>query len=62
MNRESGLLAGAMTMEMTAEECDLRYWLGEVPQGMPLDGHDPALTPPPHMLAPGPLRDAIATR
>jgi len=49
-----------MTLEMTAEECDLRYWLQEVPQGMPVDGHDPALTPPPHMLAPGPLRDAIA--
>jgi hypothetical protein len=60
VNRESGLLAGAMHLEMTAEECDLRYWLREVPQGMPVDGHDPALAPPPHMLTPGPLRDAIA--
>ena len=26
----------------------------------PPDGHDPALTVPPHMLAPGPLREALA--
>jgi hypothetical protein len=49
-----------MTLEMTAEEADLRYWLREVPRRLPLDGHDPALTPPPHMLEPGPLREAIA--
>lgn len=58
-----GLLDGAMNLEMTAEECDLRYWLEAVPQGTLAgrpDGHDPALTPPPHMLEPGPLRDAIA--
>jgi hypothetical protein len=58
-----GLLDGAMNLEMTAEECDLRYWLQAVPQGTLAgrpDGHDPALTPPPHMLAPGPLREAIA--
>lgn len=53
------LLDGAMNLEMTAEDCDLRYWLATVPQGR-LDGHDPALTVPPHMLAPGPLRDALA--
>jgi hypothetical protein len=58
-----GLLDGAMSLEMTAEECDLRYWLQAVPQGTLAgrpDGHDPALTPPRHMLEPGPLRDAIA--
>jgi hypothetical protein len=53
------LLEGAVNLEMTAEDCDLRYWLATVPQGRP-DGHDPALTVPPHMLAPGPLRDALA--
>lgn len=57
------LLDGALHVELTAEDCDLRYWLQAVPQGTLRgrpDGHDPALTPPPHMLAPGPLRDAIA--
>lgn len=49
------LLDGAMNLEMTAEDCDLRYWLATV-----LDGHAPALTVPPHMLAPGPLREALA--
>jgi hypothetical protein len=58
-----GLLDGAMTVEQTAEDCDLRYWLQAVPQGTLRgrpDGHDPALTPPRHMLEPGPLRQAIA--
>jgi len=57
------LVEDAMNLEMTAEDCDLRYWLAAVPQGTlrgRLDGHDPALTVPPHMLAPGPLRDALA--
>lgn len=53
------LVDGVMNLEMTAEDCDLRYWLATVSQGR-LDGHDPALTLPPHMLAPGPLRDALA--
>jgi hypothetical protein len=49
------LLEGAMNLEMTAEDCDLRYWLTTV-----LDGHARTLTVPPHMLTPGPLRDALA--
>ena len=49
------LLDGVMNLEMTAEDCDLRYWLATV-----RDRHDPALAVPPHMLAPGPLRDALA--
>lgn len=49
------LLDDAMNLEMTPEDCDLRYWLATV-----RDGHAPALTVPPHMLAPGPLRDALA--
>lgn len=58
-----GLLDGATNLELTAEDCDLRYWLAAVAQGTlkgRLDGHDPALTVPPHMLTPGPLRDALA--
>jgi hypothetical protein len=41
----------------------VRHWLRTVPQGTlrgRLDGHDPALTVPPHMVTPGPLRDALA--
>jgi hypothetical protein len=55
------LLQGAMDLELTPQECNLRYWLGAVPQGTlrgRLDGHDPALTVPDHMLS-GPLYDAI---
>jgi hypothetical protein len=58
-----GLLDGAMNTAMSAEECGVRHWLRTVPQGTlrgRLDGHDPALTVPPHMVTPGPLRDALA--
>ncbi|MFL6127183.1 VlmB-like protein [Actinophytocola sp.] len=57
------LLDGAMNLELTAEDCGIRSWLAAVPQGTlrgRLDGHDPALTVPAHMRAPGPLRDALA--
>jgi hypothetical protein len=52
-----------MDLELTAEDCGIRSWLAAVPQGTlrgRLDGHDPALTVPAHMRAPGPLRDALA--
>jgi len=55
------LLQGAMDLEMTAAQCDLRYWLGAVPQGTlrgRLDGHDPALVVADYMRS-GPLYDAI---
>ncbi|MCA1654955.1 MAG: VlmB-like protein [Pseudonocardiaceae bacterium] len=58
-----GLLDGATNLQLTAEDCDLRYWLRAVPQGTlrgRLDGHDPALTVPSFMRTPGPLRDALA--
>ena len=58
-----GLLDGAMNVELTAEDCGIRSWLGSVAQGTlrgRLDGHDPALTLPAHMREPGPLRDALA--
>jgi len=58
-----GLLDGAMSLELRPEDCGIRSWLATVPQGTlrgRLDGHDPALTVPAHMRAPGPLRDALA--
>jgi hypothetical protein len=57
-----GLLDGAMTLELTAHDCNLRYWLAEVPQGTlrgRLDGHAPDVRTPDFMRAPGPLHDAI---
>jgi hypothetical protein len=57
------LLQGAMDLELTPQECNLRYWLEAVPQGTLRgrpDGHDPALTVPDYMRS-GPLFEAIAT-
>lgn len=57
------LVDGAMSVELTPQRANLRYWLRAVPQGTLLgrpDGHDPALTVPPFMREPGPLRDALA--
>jgi hypothetical protein len=55
------LLDGAMDLELTPQQCNLRYWLESVPagtlRGRP-DGHDPGLTPPDHMRS-GPLYAAI---
>lgn len=55
------LLDGAMDLELTPQQCNLRYWLESVPagtlRGRP-DGHDPGLAPPDHMRA-GPLYAAI---
>ncbi|MER8088124.1 MULTISPECIES: VlmB-like protein [unclassified Streptomyces] len=56
-----GLLEGAMDLELTAADCNLRYWLQAVPQGTLRgrpDGHDPALTVAPYMLE-GPFFEAI---
>lgn len=58
-----GLLDGATNLELTARDCDLRYWLAAVPQGTLAgrpDGHDPALTVPSFLRTPGPLRSALA--
>lgn len=55
------ILDGASELELTAEQCDLRYWLANVPQGTlrgRVDGHDPALVVPDHMRH-GPLFAAI---
>lgn len=56
------LLDGAMHLQLTARDCNLRYWLTSVPEGTLRgrpDGHDPALTPPEFMRKPGPLHDAL---
>jgi hypothetical protein len=56
------LLSGAMNLELTAAQCNLRYWLAAVPMGTlqgRLDGHAPDLAVPGHMFTPGPLREAL---
>jgi hypothetical protein len=57
-----GLLDGAMHLELTARDCDLRYWIAAVAQGTlrgRLDGHAPDAEVPHLMREPGPLREAI---
>jgi hypothetical protein len=57
-----GLLDGAMNLELTARDCNLRYWLRSVPTGTlrgRIDGHAPEVTAPDFMREPGPLYDAI---
>lgn len=54
------ILDGAMDLELTAEQCNLRYWLSAM-QGVVrgrLDGHEPTLTVADHMRT-GPLFQAI---
>lgn len=60
-DRAPNLLQGAMDLELTPAQCNLRYWLGAVPGGTlrgRLDGHDPLLTVPSYMNS-GPLFEAI---
>jgi hypothetical protein len=57
-----GLLDGAMNLELTARDCNLRYWLSAVAQGTlrgRLDGHAPDAEVPDFMREPGPLHEAI---
>lgn len=56
------LLDGAMTLQLSAADCDLRYWFQHVPSGTlrdMVDGHPPGMTPPAFMCEKGPLYDAI---
>jgi hypothetical protein len=56
------LLDGAMNLELTARDCNLRYWLSAVPMGTlrgQLDGHAPSVVAPDFMRKQGPLREAI---
>jgi hypothetical protein len=56
------LVDGAQTMELTAADCGVAYWLRAVPQGTlrghPL-GHGPEAVTPSFMREPGPLNEAL---
>lgn len=57
------LIDGAKTLELTASECDLKFWLSTVPQGTlrgHVAGHSPGVLTPEHMRAPGPLRESLS--
>ncbi len=61
--RAPGLLDGAMTLELTPQQCNLEYWLGAVAQGtlrgLVKGGHRAETPTPDWMRAPGPLRQAL---
>lgn len=58
-----GLLDGAMTLEMSTQDCDLSYWLSAVAQGTlrgrVQTGHARETITPEYMCRPGPLREAL---
>ncbi|MER7394235.1 VlmB-like protein [Streptomyces sp. NPDC000151] len=58
-----GLLDGAKTLDLTAEQCDLAYWLRHVAQGTlrgrAVTGHAEQAPVPRYMKEPGPLREAL---
>ncbi|HKP92216.1 MAG TPA: hypothetical protein VJT75_19765 [Thermoleophilaceae bacterium] len=56
------VLEGATDLELSPHDCNLDYWLPAVAQGTLnglVRGHRPESGVPPHMLADGPLRDAM---
>ena len=61
--RAPGLLDGAMSLELTPQQCNLEYWLGAVAQGtlrgLVKGGHRAETPTPDWMRAPGPLRQAL---
>jgi hypothetical protein len=62
LDRAPGLLEGARTLQLTAEQCSLGYWLGAVAQGTLsglVNGHRPDALVPAWMRRPGPLRSAL---
>lgn len=58
-----GLLDGAMSLVLTAKQCDLGYWLGSVAQGTlrgrAARGYAADAIIPDYMREPGPLREAL---
>ncbi|SCF49713.1 hypothetical protein GA0070216_13717 [Micromonospora matsumotoense] len=58
-----GLLDGAKSLTLTAEQCGLAYWLESVAQGTlagrARTGHADGCETPEFMRAPGPLRDSL---
>lgn len=62
--RAPSLIDGASTLELTAADCDLRYWLRAVPQGTlrgQVLGHGPESVTPDFMREPGPLNEALTS-
>lgn len=56
------LLDGALNLDLTAEKCDIEYWLQAVAWGTlkgQVHGHAPDAKVPQYLLEPGPLREAI---
>jgi hypothetical protein len=58
-----GLLDGAKSLTLTAQQCDLPYWFGSVAQGTLLGrsrtGYQAGSVTPDWMRTPGPLREAL---
>jgi hypothetical protein len=58
-----GLLDGAMSLELTPQQCNLEYWIGAVAQGtlrgLAQGGHRPETPTPDWMRQDGPLRQAL---
>jgi hypothetical protein len=58
-----GLLDGAKTLTLTAQQCNLAYWLRGVAQGTligrAVTGYDATAITPGYMREPGPLREAL---
>jgi hypothetical protein len=58
-----GLLDGAKTLNLTAQDCDLAYWFTEVAQGTlrgrGASGHAESAAVPELMKQPGPLRESL---
>jgi hypothetical protein len=63
LGRAPGLLDGAMSLELTPQQCNLEYWLGAVAQGtlrgLVRGGHRAETPTPAWMREPGPLRQAL---
>ena len=63
IDRAPGLLAGAMSLDLTPQTCNLEYWLGAVAQGtlrgLARGGHRAEAATPAWMREPGPLRQAL---
>jgi hypothetical protein len=61
-DRAPGLIEGAMTFELSPEECDIEFWLTSVAQGALkglVRGRKPDSQVPDFLRAPGPLRDNL---
>jgi hypothetical protein len=56
------LLEGAVSLDLTAEQCNIEYWLHAVAQGTLsglVYGHRPNLSIPQYLMEPGPLRESV---